>query len=548
MIEHRRRNRTRTACIACQIRKRKCSGTQPCSTCSHLNSECQYDQKGRPGRSLRRSRSTEDVRPNGDAAQSARTHVSSRHDHNVHLSSTEANSGAAFARSLGLKIDPLLAPKLNMYAWNTGLRHSMSATAFNVATVPLVEIISQNEMKYLATIYFEKIDPYYNFLDRDEVFLRIGERWQSSGEPAPAFAPYDGVLCGVAALGALFSQREATPKEYQLLELAKLVLEQNQHSHVPSTDLITAWVLRVSYLRIAGTPHLAWVASCTLMHLIEAAGLHVELPSGNMSNILAESSETTNIQSRRRLFGIARHFNLWISFELGRTRVTFPSATTQLPDTNPNGIKDIYSFLGLSETLDPEEAPDISALEQALTDIMDMVDLRPPMILTQCNLMLCIHRRLQSLNAVLSGEMFDRFVNIIRQGLRAAREMVVSHCPWHQVANVPFQIICTLLSIGTHASISLLSEAMQTVRQIATSYDTEKEQDAKALDSIVQTELPISTARNQPVTLSTQPHLMGQPNLSWMGNAMAELPNLQNIYLDPPLMMDDLWMANGFEI
>lgn len=562
MVEHKRRNRTRKACIACQIRKRKCSGTQPCSTCSHLNSNCEYERTQWAVRPLRRSESPADGYLPLDAKQPSHGNPRKQPDQDIHLSPTEANSGAAFARSLGLKIDPLLAPKLNMYAWNTGLRHSPTVPAWNGATQQLLtEIVSQNEMRFLATVYFEKIDPFYNFLDRDETFRRIGERWLPSFEPTAIFTPYDGVLAGVAALGSLFSQREATPMEFQVLESAKLVLEHNQHSHVPSIDLITAWVLRVSYLRIAGTPHLAWVASCTLMHLIEAAGLHLESPS---SKILAGTSESVDIQSRQKLFGIARHFNLWISFELGRTRVTFVSATTKLPRTNSSGTKDIFTFLKFSESLDPEQAPDESALEEVLNEILDIKNLRPPMILTQCNLMLCIYRRLKSLNAGLSGEVLDRFLGIIAQSLRAAREMLMSHSPWHQVANVPFQTVCTLLEIDTHASLDLLLEAMQTVRQIATTYDTEvmreahhtaylliklhqrqKEQDAKALDNIIQTELPVSAIRTQPVDLPAQTDLMDQPNLSWMSNAMFEFPSLQNFYLDPPLMMDTEAQVEG---
>ncbi|KAJ5467274.1 C6 transcription factor [Penicillium sp. IBT 31633x] len=555
MIRHRRRNRTRKACIACQIRKRKCSGTQPCSTCAHLNSDCQYDQNAPLTRPLRSSGSPTGAHLVVDATEPTLRQAIAPSDHDIHLSSAEANSGAAFARSLGLKIDPLLAPKLNMYAWNTGLRCSSPVTNSTMATLPLVDIISQNEMRFLAAVYFEKVHPYYNFIDREEIFRRIGERWLPSFDPAAVFTPYDGVLAGVAALGSLFSQKEATLMECQLADSAKLVLDHNQHFHTPSTDLITAWVLRVSYLRIASTPHLAWIASCTLMHLIEAAGLHLESPS---SNILAEASEKIDLDIRRKLFGMARHFTLWISFELGRTRVTLPPATTQLPKATSTGTKNIFTFLKFSESLDPEKAPDVSALEQALTDIMDIDNLRPPMILTQCNLMLCIHRRLQSLNVVLSGRVFDRFLDTIARGLQAARETLVSYSPWHQVANVPFQVVCTLLAIGSHACLALLLEAMQTLRQIATSYNTEvmreahhtayllvklhqrqKEQDAKALDNIIQTEIPASRPQNEPESLPAQSDPMDQPNLSWMGNAMFEFPSLQNFYLDPPMMMMD---------
>lgn len=270
------------------------------------------------------------------------------------------------------------------------------------------------------------------------------------------------------------------------------------------------------------------------MHFIEAAGLHIELA---VSTILAEQLKN---RARRKLFGIARHFNLWVSFELGHTRVTFPTATTKLPNFSI-GIKNIFSFLVLSESLDPEQSQEILNLEQALLDIMNIDDLQPPMILTQCNLMLCIHWRLRSLSCGLSGELFDRFLSISWQGLRATRENILSHSPWHQVANVLFQIGCALLAIDDHTAIGLLQEAIQTLREVVTTYDTEvmreahntalllirlhhqqREQDAKSLTRIIQTEMHPSDAQTQSLHLQSRPNLVDQSNYFWSDNAIQD--------------------------
>lgn len=40
----------------------------------------------------------------------------------------------------------------------------------------------------------------------------------------------------------------------------------------PSTTRVAAWLLRVTYLRLAGTYYEAWMASCVVKHMIEAAG------------------------------------------------------------------------------------------------------------------------------------------------------------------------------------------------------------------------------------------------------------------------------------
>lgn len=103
-----------------------------------------------------------------------------------------------------------------------------------------------------------------------------------------------------------------------------------------------------------------------------------------------------------KLFAFARHFNLWISYELGRTRVKLPTARIRLSlfDTS-NRTKDILSFLNLSDSLDNEHIQSVSTLEKALTDIANIEDPQPPMILTQWNMMLYIYRRLQYLGVLL---------------------------------------------------------------------------------------------------------------------------------------------------
>jgi hypothetical protein len=50
--------------------------------------------------------------------------------------------------------------------------------------------------------------------------------------------------------------------------------------------------------------------------------------------------------------------------------------------------------------------------------------------------------------------------------------MVAASCPWHQVANVPFQVVCTLLAIDNRAALGLLSDAMMTLREVQAAYDT----------------------------------------------------------------------------
>ncbi|KAK9350308.1 hypothetical protein V1523DRAFT_96961 [Lipomyces doorenjongii] len=87
-------------------------------------------------------------------------------------------------------------------------------------------------------------------------------------------------------------------------------------SGIPFLDIITGWALRLAYLRLTASPHTAWMASCSLLHMIEAAGLHWE-PS---SKAFAKNIDP-NI--RRRLLGFAQYVNMWILLP-GNCAITSP--------------------------------------------------------------------------------------------------------------------------------------------------------------------------------------------------------------------------------
>ncbi|KAJ5619056.1 hypothetical protein N7510_003040 [Penicillium lagena] len=203
--------------------------------------------------------------------------------------------------------------------------------------------------------------------------------------------------------------------------------------------------------------------------------------------------------------------------------------------------------------------------------------------------MLCIYRRLRALNAhaLLSGQLLDRVLALARRALHAARGMVASNCPWHQVANVPFQIVCTLLAIDNRAALDLLPDAMRTLREVLAAYDTpvmreaystaylliamhqrRKEDDTHALAEVLRVNAAAAAAPPTATTGNTtadqdvscepaaqpQPQLLQQPpqisepngpvsdaELSWLGDLVIDMPSLQNFDLDQFLMTDVPW-------
>lgn len=645
------RKRSRAACLSCQSRKRKCSGEQPCSTCAQAGVACVFSdqprkKRARSGSTYRASLPGLDERqrlppadgwhhpvpvakpPSSSAASPGsypRVNDTRRMSHSL-----EANSGAAFVRKLGLRIDPARAPRLHLFAWNVGERRlSAEAVAHLVSPTPspIIKMIPEDEMRRLTGIYFEKVHPCYAFLDRKTVLAHITSRWSApSISTEPAEQPYDVVLLGVAAFGYLFSRREMSSIELRIVDAAQSLLGKSVlGADTPTIDTVTGWVLRAAYLRMTASPHAAWMASCTLMHLVEAAGLHIETPDPEATGLIqappSESRVTnglpTNTTSppsdtnlRRRLFGMARHLNTWISFDLGRSRVVLhgvcasPPSPTPASPTHPSPQADLYHLLPLSESLDPTgpTPQDLPNLSIALTAVLDLIYTEPSLILVQCNLMLCIYRRVRALNAhaPLPNRALDRILALAGRGLHAARAMVAATCAWHQVANVPFQVVCTLLAIDNRAALGLLPDAMATLREVLGAYDTgvmreaystayllialhqrRKEDDTRALGEVLRANaaaavpVPVLEVQQKPepggegrlaevrsgigeevqrttvtataTTTQTQvPALdvlgpVSDVELSWLGDLMIDMPSLQNFDLDQFLMTDVPW-------
>ncbi|KAB8237942.1 MFS transporter/fungal specific transcription factor domain-containing protein [Aspergillus alliaceus] len=442
--------------------------------------------------------------------------------------SLEANSGAAFVRKIGLKMDPANAPKLNLFGWNVGRRKPPPGLT-TVLPMPIIDILSLTHMKALANIYFAKVDPCYGFIDSSVFFRRLEARWRVSAEDNT----YDGVLAGVAALGLLFSEVTINVTEAHLVELARSIADTHIGSAAPSVDVVTTWVLRVIYMRMTAPPYPTWIASSTLMHLIEASKLH--------QDALYESCDP---DTRRRLIGVAQHQNLWISYDLGLSRVSFPHDTVTLPAPSSGDFTvELLGLLPLSTSLGPENLRQDQEIEELLLQTLSRSHTQPPSVLAQCNLVLCLLRRLHMRNLVTSPATMERVMEQLKRSLGAARRMLSDCCPWQHVANVPFQMISILLEMDTSASLELLPDAMQTLRLVAVTYDTEtmreaygtacllillyqrrRHADTKLLSGLLEDHHQPSGA-DSPIRAT----IPSSDEVSWLEGLVAEVPTLQGL-------------------
>lgn len=455
----------------------------------------------------------------------------------------EANSGAAFMKRLGHKIDPGRAPKLNLFSWNIGNRQLTSPVTSTTSALPIVQTTALDNMKALAHVYFDKVHPCYGFIDQNLFFERLELRWKSP----LLWELYDSTLAGVAALGCLFSLRDATITELRLVRTACAVLDMQHLSGPPSIDLLTGWTLRSIYLRMTDSPHSTWVASSTLMHLVEAAGLHPESHS-----VLPERVQC-DVEIQKRLVGVAHHLNVWTSYDLGLSRVSFQKDDLPALPLEKHGdcTVELLRLLPVSVSLDPSRSKDETDLTSTLSNLLDGTHTQPPSVMAQCNLVLCVLRRIHTQNLDIPSELAAKVLRLLKKGLNCARSMVLDCSPWHQVANVPFQIICILLVMDTRSSLAMLPEAMQTLGLVASIYDTETMREAHSAACLLV--MLHQQRRKDDVAVfgeALHVHQQGRPRLSppqldpnseeysWLGALVADLPGLQRIDLDQFLNTD----------
>jgi hypothetical protein len=352
------RQRAQRACEPCRKRKVKCDGSFPCEVCTGYGYQCSFtpDTK-RPKTRAQSHGYAEEARTastsifneehSGSAtAQSVDSGMNAAHEppveqpfivmetpstRNLALSSsamseplrsrfTTIHSAIAFPRDLGHMLGLSDPPRLQSYGWNTGTR---------LERVPNLEIrvleqMSLSDVLQRSDTYFNVVHPLFGFLDRDAYTKSCIATWSSRQMPVDIA----GVICGVVALGSLFSSSStAWALESYVVDQARLVLEMSV-SHPPallSIKDVIGWLLRALYLRSTTRPHLSWMATYNAMHIAEAIGLHQEF--GKIDVLHQRLREVAMVVAvlRRKTFWVALSLNRLFSIEYGRSPVHLDS-------------------------------------------------------------------------------------------------------------------------------------------------------------------------------------------------------------------------------
>ncbi|KAL2847855.1 hypothetical protein BJY01DRAFT_234131 [Aspergillus pseudoustus] len=497
------RRRIRLACHACKLRKRKCDGNEPCDSCSRYDYRCFYENQPRKKPVRRAARSPTTPTP---AVATAPTEANSQEiTQKKSIPSPgdrymEANSGVAFPHVLDLDLSTQKLQQQGL-GWNLGIRGNPQRSEKSI-----VWIMSRDEWRRFFDVYVEKIHPVYDFLDVQDVAAKAARRWE---DPC-ATNVYDGALCGIAALGSLFSPQEqpggsnnsmTEQQERHLVECARDILETTSTIACPTLADAEAWVLRTLYLRCNSTPHAAWVASCTTMHIVEAIGLHHqgEAPVGSgtaaSASLVYPHAAASGLTGgggggdpdvaprTRRLFWIAKLLNTWISFEYGRSRVVLQgespcdyAATHKNTSPSPgtaDATSDLLLLFQISETLDPcsPKPVDSNDLERMLHQLSTYTFASDAVVLSQAVLAFTIYRRLRlSSPAGLNPTVLNQVLTLGRRGLQACARCITTHCPWWHVTYMPFQFTCVVLAMDTRESLEHVRDALAALRSAADAF------------------------------------------------------------------------------
>ncbi len=412
----------------------------------------------------------------------------------------EANSGVVFPQMLALKFTPTTTPVVQGFGWNLGNHYHHPRSEKSITW-----IVTRDEWLSLFAVYVREIHCLYGFVNTENVLLISSKRW---ADPSATNAN-DHVLCGVAALAMIFSSERRHNREKLLADCAKDILDSTSTLRDPTEHDAEAWLLRTLYLRFNSPPHAAWMASCTTLHIIEAAGIHKEPTETSLVYPRSEAAGQ-DLERRRRLFWLAKLLNTWISFEYGRSRVVLQDSLSILPQpVEGDYTMDLIGMFQISEVLDPSRSSEPQELERCLLQVASFHFTLVPLILSQSNLCFTLYRRLRLATVNVRKVLLDQIVEVGCKGLEASIRATQTSSPWWHVSNVPFQFVCILLAMDTQESLCLVSRAISTLKSVVNHFRTamaqqalatverlvriaqsRKEQDARALQSTLIISVP----------------------------------------------------------
>lgn len=384
---------------------------------------------------------------------------------------TGVSAAMAFPHVLGVALGSDSPPKVNSFAYNFGIRAEEASNAYGF----LGKIISEDNLAFYSNVYFSAVGPIGDFMDPRIYAQRCRDYYNGSSSTSVAFGA---VAAGVAAFGSFLSSTRY-PRESDLLQYAKAILDDPAFMRVLSIDHIIAWGMRLIYLRATTRPSIAWVASCTLMHLCEVIGLHEEENIERMASVAGAAVVGHDADRLRRIFWISWAGHHMLSYEYDRSAVTFGAVTCQAIIPTPGSVVD--QFVQIAQIIPSPNSPfqlkiqpptPREELFERLKALSKLHCTDPFLVATKADLAFCFYRRIYQLKTGITDEIIQLVIDSGNNAVEAAGQLANQGCLLWNVIGSVFQYTCVLLAIDTPTSSAHIPAAFKGLENLVRAVDT----------------------------------------------------------------------------
>ncbi|KAK2601754.1 hypothetical protein QQS21_004638 [Conoideocrella luteorostrata] len=470
-----KRKRARRACIPCHQRKRKCDAKHPCGMCATYEYNCRYaaDDDSTTGAvgggALAPPPAKRVDLDRGSTLAAATTSAGVFDEHKPRFAG--ASASMAFPHILGAVLGSDSPSKMHSLAYNFGIRPDEASSEH----VLLGTLISEDDLGLFSGVHFSILAPIGDYLDPRIYTQRCRDYYHGSGRGMIAFSA---VAAGVAALGSFLSTN-GHPRESELVQYAKAILEDPASMRMLSIDHIIAWAMRVFYLRATSRPNNAWIASCTTMHLCEAVGLHEEENIKKMASVAGAAVVGHDADRLRRIFWISWAGHNLLSYEYDRSAVRFRVVTCQAIIPISGSVAD--QFVQMAQIIPAPNSPfhlecqPPTAREELFERLKSLEKLQfahPFLVVTKADLAFCFYRRIYQLKVGISDDIITLVIAIGNAAVDAAQQLAnQGRLFWNVIGSV-FQYACVLLAIDTPAAFVHIDAVFKGLEYLVKAADT----------------------------------------------------------------------------
>jgi hypothetical protein len=382
-----------------------------------------------------------------------------------------ASAAMAFPHILGVALGSDSPPKMRSFAYNFGIRPEEASNAHCF----LGNLISKEDLGFFSGAYFSVLGPIGDVIDQRIYAQRCRDYYHSSGSNAVAFAA---MAAGVAALGSFLSANRH-PRESELVQYAKAILDDPACMRLHGIDHIVAWGMRVLYLRATTRPSNAWIASCTQMHLCEAIGLHEEENIKKISSIAGAAGLGHDADRLRRIFWISWAGHNMLSYEYDRSPVLFRAVTCHPIISIPGSVAD--QFVQMIQIIPSPNSPFQLELQpptpseelfKRLKALDELQFTHPFLVVTKADIVFCFYRRLYQLKIRIPDDIIELVIDSGNAAVEAAEQQASQGRLFWNVIGSVFQYTCILLAIDTPATSAHIGAAFKGLDNLVKAADT----------------------------------------------------------------------------